>query len=119
MLCLIKVRMTSVTETFNTSARSLTIICGGSDIGPVGFSFTAGIRRSGVRDVALPEGRDGRVPGPPERPGPPGPPGPPERPGPPGRPVVVLPVCCTGRCAGEYVAGPVIALCGERYWEVP
>lgn len=46
MLCLIRPRIISLGVACNSSARSLTTICGGIETGPVGFSLTAAARRS-------------------------------------------------------------------------
>src|SRR5271157_4071843 len=131
MLCLMRVRITSVAETFKVSARSLTIICGGSEIGPVGFSFTGAARRSWLRAVLLLERAAGLAPGVlPVRFCTPGRVlGELERPEPadrvpvvagrPGRPLLaaVPSVCCAGRCA-VWLAVPLCGgrFCGERCW---
>src|SRR5579875_921690 len=75
MLCLISPRITSLGVTWRSAARSLTTICGGIEIGPVGFSLIAASRRSCERcDVP---GRPPFLPGPPCCPGRVTPPGPP------------------------------------------
>ena len=68
MLCLMRPRMTSLGVVCNNSARSFTTIWGGIEIGPVGFSFTTGTRRSGCLRTGAPGARlPVRVPYPPGR----------------------------------------------------
>lgn len=49
-----RLRMTSLGVVCNNVARSLTTICGGIETGPVGFSFTAALRRSCGRCAGAP-----------------------------------------------------------------
>src|SRR6266699_6679265 len=58
--CLIRLRITSFGVACSSSARSLTMICGGIEIGPVGFSLTAVTRRSCGRGAGV-AGRAGEV----------------------------------------------------------
>src|SRR6185312_4003322 len=91
MLRVIRLRMTSLTETLSSSARSLTTICGGSATGPLGLTAVAAAR-DGADAGPLPLPRPCGPPLPPRAPLPPGrpppgrPPGPPGRGPPPGRP---------------------------------
>src|SRR5690348_1295115 len=93
MLRVIRLRMTSLTETLSSSARSLTTICGGSATGPLGLTATAAARDGAVAGpLPLPRPCGAPLPPPPRAPLPPGrpppgrPPGPPGRGPPPGRP---------------------------------
>src|SRR5947208_14641882 len=118
MLCLMRPRMTSFGVVCINSARSFTTIWGGMEIGPVGFSFTIGTRRSGCLRTGVPGAcPPTRVPRPPGRyvPGE-------VLPGRvPGR-VVALPgavvrcagVLLAGRCTGEVV--PPLRCLGSGRW---